>query len=43
MEQGAQNQDRAVAALGVEVMDRGVGRHGGGKTMGVGGSPGKQV
>lgn len=43
MEQGAQNPDRAVAALGVEVMDRGLGRHGGGKTMGVGGSPGKQV
>lgn len=43
MEQGVQNQDRAMAVLGVEVMYRGLGSHGGGKTMGVGGSPGKQV
>lgn len=31
------------STLGVEVMDRGLGSHGGGETMGVGGSPGKQV
>lgn len=39
----AQSQDKTVVVLGVKMMDRGLGSHRGGETMGVGGSPGKQV
>lgn len=38
-----QKPGQAVAALGAEVMDRGLRSHRGGETMGVGGRPGKQV